>query len=109
MAKRSLGELEFIVLAIASRLGKDAYGAAIRRDVIAETRRDYSIGAIYSSLRRLEDKRFLESFESDPLPIRGGRSRRQFVLTAAGRAELRRTMDAKRRFWQRLTLAARPR
>ena len=109
MAKRSLGELEFIVLAIASRLGKDAYGAAIRRDVIAETRRDYSIGAIYSSLRRLEDKRFLESFESDPLPIRGGRSRRQFVPTVAGRAELRRTMNAKRRFWQRLTLATGPR
>ena len=109
MAKPRLGELEFVVLAIVCQRGREAYGAAIRRDVMAQTRRDYSIGAIYSTLARLEEKRFVESFESDPLPVRGGRSRRYFVPTGTGRAELRRTMDVKRRFWQRLTLAVRPR
>lgn len=105
MPNTSLGELEFVVLLVVSQCGDDAYGAEIRRVVRERTRRDYSVGAIYATLRRLEDKGFVTSFESDPLPIRGGRSRRNFVATSSGRSAIRRSIEAKRRFWKNLTVA----
>ena len=103
MNSSRVGELETVVLFITIRLADDAYGAEIRRLVNARTHRDYSVGAIYASLRRLEDKGFVRSFESAPLPVRGGRSRRYFVPTAAGRAALRGAVAAKRRLWKNVT------
>lgn len=105
MTSPSLGELEFVVLLVVVALGNEAYGAEIRREVAARTGRDYSVGAIYASLQRLEGKRLLTSHESEPLPIRGGRARRYFTPTAAGRTALRRTTDAKRQFWRALRVA----
>ncbi|HWJ13878.1 MAG TPA: PadR family transcriptional regulator [Gemmatimonadaceae bacterium] len=89
----SLGQLELTVLLAVARLGDDAYGLAVRRDVSARTGRDYSIGAVYTTLQRLEDKGLLRSRTTDPLPVRGGRSRRQFKLTASGSRAMR---DAER-------------
>jgi PadR family transcriptional regulator PadR len=85
----SLGQFELTVLLAVARLGDDAYGLAVRRDVSARTRRDYSIGAVYTTLQRLEDKGLLRSRTTDPLPVRGGRSRRQFKLTANGTRAMR--------------------
>jgi PadR family transcriptional regulator PadR len=88
------GALELATLLAVARLGDDAYGLAIRRDLAARLGRDYSIGAVYTTLQRLEDKGLLTSRASDPLPIRGGRSRRCFTLTGAGGRAVR---DAERR------------
>ena len=84
----TLGALEFTVLLSVARHADDAYGAALRRDVSARADRDYSIGAIYATLQRLEDKGFVRSRLSDPTPVRGGRARRCFSLTSAGRTAL---------------------
>lgn len=84
----TLGNLEFTVLLAVARLGEDAYGAALRRDLSARTQRDYSIGAIYATLQRLEDKGLVRSRMSDPQPVRGGRAKRCFSPTAAGRVAL---------------------
>ena len=92
-ASASLGALELTVLLSVARLGEDAYGLSVRRDVSARTRRDYSVGAIYTTLQRLEDKGFVSSRTTDPLPVRGGRARRHYEMTAAGRRALR---DAQR-------------
>jgi DNA-binding PadR family transcriptional regulator len=93
MRPRSLGALELNVLLAVARLGDDAYGLAVRRDVSSLLRHDYSVGAIYTTLERLEDKGFVSSRTTDPTPRRGGRSRRHFRLTAAGRRALQ---EAKR-------------
>jgi PadR family transcriptional regulator PadR len=85
----SLGRLELTVLLAVARLGDDAYGLAVRRDISARTDRDYSIGAVYTTLQRLEDKGLVRSRATDPLPVRGGRSRRQFKLTANGTRAMR--------------------
>lgn len=106
MAPPALGELEFVVLLVVVRLADEAYGAEIRREVAARTGRDYSVGAIYASLQRLEDKRLLTSHESEPLPVRGGRARRYFTPTALGRTALRHATEAKRRFWKALRVTA---
>jgi DNA-binding PadR family transcriptional regulator len=104
MRTASLGELEFLVLFTVGGLGADAYGAEVRRDVSARRARDYSVGAIYATLQRLEDKGLVSSAESDPLPIRGGRSRRCFRLTSSGRSILRKSVESRRRFWKALDL-----
>jgi PadR family transcriptional regulator PadR len=85
----SLGRLELSVLLAVARLGDDAYGLAVRRDVSARMGRDYSVGAVYTTLQRLEDKGLLRSRPTDPLPVRGGRSRRLFKLTAGGARAMR--------------------
>ena len=93
MAPSTLGTLELAALLAVARLGDDAYGLAIRRDLAARTGRDYSVGAVYTTLQRLEDKGLLASRASAPLPVRGGRSRRHFTITGAGARALR---DAER-------------
>ncbi len=93
MSVFTLGTLELAALLAVTRLGDDAYGLAVRRDLTERTGRDYSVGAVYTTLQRLEDKGLLTSRASDPLPVRGGRSRRHFTLTGAGARALR---DAER-------------
>src|SRR4051812_34604605 len=90
----SLGSLELAALLAVARLGDDAYGLALRHDLSERADRDYSLGAIYTTLQRLEDKGLLTSRASEPLPVRGGRSRRHFRLTGAGARAIR---DAEKR------------
>jgi DNA-binding PadR family transcriptional regulator len=89
----SLGTLELSALLAVARLGDGAYGLAVRHDLSERAGRDYSVGAIYTTLQRLEDKGLLTSRASEPLPVRGGRSRRHFRLTGAGSRAIR---DAER-------------
>jgi PadR family transcriptional regulator len=93
MSDTTLGTLELTVLLSVARLTNDAYGFAIRRDLAERSGRDHSVGAIYTTLQRLQDKGLLTSHTSAPLPVRGGRSRRHYRLTAAGARSLR---EAKR-------------
>jgi len=108
MKSLSLGALELTVLLAVARLGEDAYGLAIRRDVSARTERDYSVGAVYSTLQRLEAKGFLRSRTTDPLPVRGGRSRRLFELTADGRRGLREAQRVAASVWAGVGRPIRP-
>ncbi len=104
----SLGKLELSALLAVSRLGEDAYGLAIRHDLSERARRDYSVGAIYTTLQRLEDKGLVRSHATEPLPVRGGRSRRLFKLTGAGARAIR---DADRQsvaMWAGVGHRARP-
>ncbi len=89
----SLGPLELAILLSVARLGDDAYGLAIRRDLIARTGRDHSVGATYTTLGRLEEKGLVASRMTGPLPVRGGRARREFQVTSDGKRALR---DARR-------------
>src|ERR1700733_14831408 len=79
-----LGEFEYLLLTAAARLDGDAYGAAIRLEVEAVTKRPCSIGAIYTTLDRLEAKGFVKTWMGDPTPQRGGRPKRMVRVTASG-------------------------
>ena len=96
--------LELAALLAVARLADDAYGAAVRRELSAIDRRDYSVGAVYTTLQRLEDKGLLRSWTSEPLPERGGRSRRYFALTRAGAAACRAAQSRHERMWRGLEL-----
>lgn len=84
-----LGPLELTTLLAVARLGDGAYGLAVRHDIAERTGRDYAVGGIYTTLQRLEDKGLLRSRTGEPLPVRGGRARRHYTLTAAGARALR--------------------
>ncbi len=80
----TLGEFEQLVLLAILRLGENAYGVTIRREISKRTNRDATPGALYTTLDRLEDKGFLRSSMGDPTPERGGRAKRYFEVTGAG-------------------------
>ena len=82
-----LGEFEYLILSAAARLDEDAYGAAIRREFEDATGRSCSIGALYTTLDRLEQKGLITTSMGDPTPERGGRPKRMVRLTAAGTRE----------------------
>ena len=88
-----LGSLEHIVLLAVMRLGSNAYGMTVRREIEDTTGRDISIGALYATLGRLESKRLVRSFEGEPTAERGGRAKRYFSMTAEGKAALRNTHE----------------
>lgn len=89
-SRNSLGELELMVLLALLRLGEGAYGAAIREEIRERTGRTVTPGAIYPTLDRLERKGLVRSYAGDPVPERGGRSKRHFVIQRTGLGELRR-------------------
>ena len=85
----TVGPLELSVLLAVARLGEEAYGLSVRRDVSERMSRAYSVGAIYTTLERLCDKKMLGSSVAAPTPTRGGRSRRHFHLTGKGERAIR--------------------
>lgn len=78
-----VGEFEYLVLAASARLGEAAYGAAIR-EFIEDAGERCSIGALYTTLDRLEGKGLITTRMGDPTPERGGRAKRLVQVTAAG-------------------------
>jgi PadR family transcriptional regulator PadR len=83
-----LGEFEQHVLAALLRLGDNAYGVTIRREIADRTGRDVAIGAVYATLDRLEGKSFVSSRVGEATHVRGGRAKRYFKIEAPGRRAL---------------------
>jgi PadR family transcriptional regulator PadR len=100
MARDHLGEFEHIVLLAVLRLGDDAYGVPIRREITLRTRRELTVGSLYSTLDRLESKGLLKSRTGDSTPERGGRSKRYFRVTAAGLRMLRESRQVINAMWE---------
>jgi len=84
-----VGELEQLILLVVLRLGDDAYANPIRDDLQRIANRRVARGALYTALERLEQKGCLRSTMGEPLPERGGRPRRYFVVTPTGLRALR--------------------
>ena len=103
MRHDTLGEFEQALLLAIVHLGEGAYGVTIRQEIEARTGRDVAIGALYTSLDRLERKGYVRSSMSDPTPERGGRSKRQFAIRPAGAAALRQARERHARMWAGLS------
>ncbi len=98
----ALGEFEQSLLLAIVHLGENAYGVTIRQEIEARTGREVAVGALYTSLARLERKGYVRSTMSDPTPQRGGRSKRHFTLKAAGAAALRQSRARLEQMWDGL-------
>ena len=89
-----LGEFEYLMLAAAARLGDGAYGLAIRQQIEGTTGQRCSLGALYTTLDRLETKGLLKTWMGNPTPQRGGRPKRMVQVTAKGARAAREFYEA---------------
>lgn len=92
-----LGSLEELVLLALARAGDDAYGMVVRQELSRATGRDVSIGAVYSTLDRMERKGWVASHEPPPKSDRRSRARRYFELTSEGIRRLREARELRQR------------
>jgi len=90
----NLGELEQLVLLAIARLGDGAYGVTVRKEIATRTRRDLSFGSVYTALTRLEAKGLVASHLGEPTAERGGRRKKHYGVSAAGRRALQRSLHA---------------
>jgi PadR family transcriptional regulator PadR len=79
-----LGEFEYLLITAATRLGDDAYGAAMRDEIEATTGKRCSLGALYTTVDRLVAKGFVRTWMGDATPQRGGRAKRMVKVTPLG-------------------------
>src|SRR5690606_10800537 len=88
MKGTNLGELEELILLTVGVLYKKAYGVAVMDEIVKQTGRKLNISAVHAVLTRLEEKGLLVSEMSDPTAERGGRRKKIYLLTAAGKKSL---------------------
>jgi PadR family transcriptional regulator PadR len=79
-----LGEFEYLLITAAANLGEDAYGVSIRAEIQSTTGRQCSLGALYTTIDRLEKKGLLKTWMGDATPERGGRAKRLVQVTPQG-------------------------
>lgn len=102
--EKFLGEFEQFLLLSILKLGDNAYGSTIRQ-LLAETiQRDVTIGALYTTLERLEKKGLLDSKMGEVTPERGGRAKKYFKVTAKGLQSLKRSKQALTSMWENVVL-----
>ncbi|MEX2663132.1 MAG: helix-turn-helix transcriptional regulator [Vicinamibacterales bacterium] len=102
-----LGEFEQVVLLAVVRLGAEAYGTSIRREIEARGGRHVSIGAAYATLDRLVDKGYLRARDAAGGADREGAARRYFEITRDGVAALERARALQTRMWDGVELRRR--
>lgn len=79
-----LGEFEYLLITAAANLGEDAYGAAIREKIEVTTGRRCSLGALYTTIDRLEAKGLLKTHMGGATAERGGRAKRMVRVAPGG-------------------------
>lgn len=100
MIETKLGEFEEVILLLTGILGESAYAFRVAEEFESQTGRSVSIGAVHSTLDRLEGKGFLKSEMGKPTTERGGRRKRIFTITALGKKVLKESRDFKVALWQ---------
>src|ERR1051326_7188107 len=87
-APRLLGGFESLLLLAILRLGDQAYGVTIRRELLDRAKKNVAVGAIYTGLDRLEQKGFVKSWTGEPTAERGGKAKKFHRVTAPGKRAL---------------------
>ena len=93
MSQYHLGEFEEIVLLTVAILNGEAYGVSIIAEIEDRLKRNVSLGAIQTVLKRLEDKELVKSEFGEATKIRGGKRKRFFALTSIGKKALKEAYD----------------
>jgi DNA-binding PadR family transcriptional regulator len=79
-----IGEFEYLILTAAATLGDEAYGTVILEEIRTTTGQRRSIGALYTTIKRLETKGFVKTWLGGATQERGGRAKRLVRVTPAG-------------------------
>jgi len=97
--QQQLGDLEELVLLAVCRLGEAAWGSRIREELRRHAGRSASIGTIYVTLMRLEEKGLTRSWLGEPTGERGGKARRHFEVLPEGVLALEATRAIREHMW----------
>lgn len=97
-----LREFEELVLLSVLVAGDEAYGVALQKILEEGVGRPVLLGAIYTALDRLSQKRLVTSEMGQPTPVRGGRRKRHYTLTPAGIALLKEARRARESMWSKI-------
>ena len=99
MPRESLGDVEHFILVALLHLGGESYVVPVIKEIEQRTGREVARPAVYIALKRLAAKGLVTSRVGDPTPVRGGRAKRFFKLTSAGRHQVREAHTAFVRMW----------
>ncbi len=72
--KQSIGDVELLILLALIRLGPEAYGVPIAREIGARGKRTLALGSVYAALERLSEKGLVTSQLGEATQERGGRA-----------------------------------
>lgn len=100
MKGTNLGEFEELVLLTIAALTTSAYSVAICDELETHAGRKVRLGVVHAVLNRLETKGYLHSRLGDPTNSRGGRRKRFYELTNAGKAALIRAKEIRDGLWE---------
>ena len=106
MKKYQLGEFEEVVMLTVAILYKEAYGVSIKKEIEMRLKRNVSVGALQSALRRLEKKGYLKSHEGEATQERAGRPKRYFTITAYGKKAVEHTRNTRDELWRAIPKVA---
>ncbi|MEO1052968.1 MAG: helix-turn-helix transcriptional regulator [Bacteroidota bacterium] len=103
--RKTLGELEEVVLLTVGVLQEEAYGLAITKEIERVTGRSVNMRAIHTTLYRLEEKGFVQSTLGGATKQRGGRRKRLFTMTREGHLAITETKNIRMQLWNLLPAA----
>lgn len=97
-----IGEFEELVLLTVAALLSDAYSVAICDELVKQTGRSAKLGVVHAVLNRLEEKGFVKSRLGEATNIRGGKRKRYYTLTTAGKAALIKAKEIRDQLWSKI-------
>ena len=99
MKGTNLGEFEELVLLTIAALVSDAYSVAICDDLTQRTGREVKLGVVHAVLNRLEEKGLIKSKLGEATNIRGGKRKRYYSITNAGKAGIIKAKELRDQLW----------
>lgn len=102
MSRRLLTDFELMILLAILRVGDDAYGVRIAREIEGTAGRSVQLAAIYAALDRMESRGLVASALGEPTAERGGRAKRMFRVTPEGLEQTKDTQQALTALWANL-------
>ena len=106
MKGTNLGEFEELVLLTVAALMEEAYSVAICDELSNHTKRTIQLGVVHAVLNRLEEKGLVKSQLGEATATRGGKRKRFYKLTSAGKAGLMRAKAMRDQLWDRIPTLA---
>lgn len=106
MKKKQLREFEEIVMLTIGILYDEAYGVSIKKEIEYRLSRKVSVGTLQAALKKLEYKGYLKSWEGEPEPLRAGRPRRFYTITAYGTKAMQYTRAVRENLWRAIPKVA---
>ncbi|MBN1938750.1 MAG: PadR family transcriptional regulator [Candidatus Aminicenantes bacterium] len=99
---KGISKAEEMVLLAVWRLGDEANGVTIRRQILKSAGKNYTYGTLYGLLRQMDRKGYLRRAKAEPLPKRGGRAKSYFKITPSGTRALKEAIELHQLVWKNI-------